>query len=143
MCLKLKLGPSTNEPVPCRDPFRSCRAVLGPGQKSHASGRPDYSWPNGPCQVGRPEARLFWPGPSTARHDLNGPRHGTGPLVLGPAFDLRQAGRHSTARLVFLVFLFYSYFTYFFEFLGCNSANPACRAVFVLNGPCLNRPVGP
>ena len=58
----------------------------------------EYSRPNGPCQTGRPEARDFWPGPSTARHDLNGSRHGTSPLVLGPMIDLRHAGRSDTAN---------------------------------------------
>ena len=75
--------------------------------------RMNYSWPSGPGQTGRPEARGFWPGPSTTRHETKRavPRHG--PVVRGPAFDLR----HAVRDYFFYIFIyFFSYFYIFFRF---------------------------
>ena len=69
-------------------------------------------------------------GPAQARHgtEINGPCRGTGPVVPGPASDLRHAGRHGTARLAFF-YLFFNFFTYFYFFFNF-------WATFTLNGPC-------
>ena len=64
-------------------------------------------------QTGRHEARDFRPGPSTTRHELNGPRHGLGPVGLVPDFVLRPVGWPGTARLALFLKKIIDIFTYF------------------------------
>ena len=78
-----------------------------------------YWWPNGPCQMGRPEARRFWPGPGTARHGTKRavPRHGPGSARAGLRFEARGPARHGPFRF-FYFYLFLLPIFIFFLFLG-------------------------